>query len=391
MKALSRIFIEEQATHMAMVDVRVRRWADTLVGYCLDVQPGDVVTINSTPLAEPLIMEAYRAVLRAGGHPLPQITLSSLQHVLLTEGSDEQIGWHSPVGVALAGAVDKRLNIAAAANPLALAEVDPRRQSLANTPPQMGQQTKKKATEKPAKQVRWCGTLYPTAGYAQLAGMALADFEEFVFAACFLNDDDPGARWRELGAQQQRYVDWLRDKHTVHVVADGVDLRLSIAGRTFINSDGKRNFPSGEFFTGPVEDSVEGHIRFDIPSSRDGRVVRDVRLRFEHGRVVEAAAREGEAYFLTMLDLDEGARRLGEFAFGNNFGITRGIINTLYDEKIGGTIHMALGQSYPETGGVNQSAIHWDFIRDLRQGGEVFVDDILFMRDGQFVVPELIG
>ena len=239
------------------------------------------------------------------------------------------------------------------------------------------------------KQIRWCGTLWPTEGYAQLAGMALADFEEFVCAACFLNDADPAARWVALGRQQQRYVDWLAGKQRVHIKAEDVDLTLSIADRTFINSDGKRNFPSGEFFTGPVEDSVEGFIRFDVPSSRDGRIVRDVRLEFAQGRVVRASAGEGEAYFLTMLATDEGARRLGEFAFGNNFGITRGIINTLYDEKIGGTIHMALGESYPETGGLNHSAIHWDFIRDLRQGGEVWVDDILFLKDGKFVVPEL--
>ncbi len=369
---------------MSMVDGRVRRWAATLVGYCLDVQPGEVVSIGATPLAEPLIREVYREVLRAGGHPLPVITLPGLQNVLLEEGNDDQITWHSPVAAAATHEADKRLNIASSPNPLALAGIDPHKQALANTPPQMNQKQRKASKVK-----TWCGTLYPTAGYAQLAGMALDDFEEFVFAACFLNSNDPAARWRELGAQQQRYVDWLRDKHTVHVVAEDVDLRLSIAGRTFINSDGKRNFPSGEFFTGPVEDSVEGHIRFDLPSSRDGRIVRDVRLRFAGGRVVEASAGEGEAYFLTMLDLDAGARRLGEFAFGNNFGITRGIINTLYDEKIGGTIHMALGQSYPETGGTNQSAIHWDFIRDLRQGGEVYVDDILFMRDGKFVVPEL--
>ena len=374
---------------MGMVDVRVRRWAETLTHFCLDVQPGDIVSINSTPLAEPLIDRVYRAVLRAGGHPLPQIALPSLSNALLEEGSDEQITWRSPVAGALGREVDKRLNIAASPNPLALANITPQRQALANNPPQIGQKPKLEKGAKPPKQARWCGTLWPTAGYAQLAGMALGEFEEFVFAACFLNDADPAARWRDLGAQQQRYVDWLRDKHRVHVVGEDVDLSLSIEGRTFINSDGKRNFPSGEFFTGPVEDSVEGHIRFDIPSSRDGRIVRDVRLQFKGGRVVEASAGEGESYFLTMLDLDEGARRLGEFAFGNNFGITRGIINTLYDEKIGGTIHMALGESYPETGGLNHSAIHWDFIRDLRKGGEVYVDDILFLKDGVFVVPGL--
>ena len=374
---------------MSIVDVRVRRWAETLTHFCLDVQPGDIVSINSTPLAEPLVEQVYRNVLRAGGHPLPMITLPSLSNALLEEGSDDQITWRSPVAGTLGREVDKRLNIAASPNPLALANITPQRQALANNPPQIGQKPKLESGTKPSKQARWCGTLWPTAGYAQLAGMSLGDFEEFVFAACFLNDADPAARWRELGTQQQRYVDWLRDKHRIHVVGEDVDLSLSIEGRTFINSDGKRNFPSGEFFTGPVEDSVEGHIRFDIPSARDGRIVRDVRLQFQGGRVVEASAGEGESYFQTMLNLDEGARRLGEFAFGNNFGITRGIINTLYDEKIGGTIHMALGESYPETGGLNHSAIHWDFIRDLRKGGEVYVDDILFLKDGVFVVPGL--
>jgi aminopeptidase len=374
---------------MSLTDERVRRWAATLTHYCLDVQPGEVVVINSTPLAEPLVRATYREILQAGGHPIVNVALPSLAGVLLTEGSDEQIAWRSPVSDVLAHEIDKRLNIAASPNPLALANVDPAKQALANRPPQIGGATKRAQGKATTKKIGWCGTLWPTEGYAQLAGMSLDEFEEFVCAACFLNDPDPAARWIALGAQQQRYVDWLKGKERVRIKADGVDLSLGIAGRVFINSDGKRNFPSGEFFTGPVEDSVEGEIRFDMPSARDGRVVRGVRLRFEGGRAVEASAGEGEAYLLRMLDLDEGARRLGEFAFGNNFGIARGIINTLYDEKIGGTIHMALGESYPETGGVNHSAIHWDFIRDLRQGGEVWVDDTLFLKDGRFVVPGL--
>lgn len=376
---------------MALTDQRVIRWADTLTHFCLDVQPGEIVSIQSTPLAEPLIREVFRAVLRAEAHPLVTLSLPSLRNILLQEGSAEQIGWHSPIDGVLAQGIDKRLRISADPNPLALADLDPARQAQQAAPQRANGKRTVRKVEAPTspKYIRWCGTLWPTEGYAQLAGMSLAAFEEFVFQACFLNDADPAARWRELGAQQQRYVDWLRDKRRVHIRADGTDLTLDITGRTFINSDGKRNFPSGEFFTGPVEDSAEGTIRFDVPSSRDGRIVRDVRLTFEAGRVVQATAGEGQVYLLATLDLDAGARRLGEFAFGNNFGITRGIINTLYDEKIGGTIHMALGTSYPETGGVNQSAIHWDFICDLRKGGEVWVDDILFLKDGRFVAPGL--
>jgi aminopeptidase len=184
-------------------------------------------------------------------------------------------------------------------------------------------------------------------------------------------------------------VDWLRDKRDVRVVGPETDLRLSIAGRVFRNSDGKRNFPSGEFFTGPVEDSVEGHIFFSIPSVVNGHAVQNIRLTFEHGRVVEATAEQGQAYLDEMLETDEGARFVGEFAFGNNFGIQRGIRNILFDEKIGGTIHMALGNSYPETGGKNVSALHWDMICDLRAaagGGEVYVDGTLFLKDGQLML-----
>ncbi len=181
-------------------------------------------------------------------------------------------------------------------------------------------------------------------------------------------------------------MDWLAGKRDVHVVGPETDLRLSIEGEFFRNSDGKRNFPSGEFFTGPVEDTVEGHIYFAIPSVVNGQLVRGIRLTFEHGRVVEATAEQGQQYLDQMLETDQGARYVGEFAFGNNFGIQRSTTRILFDEKIGGTIHMALGNSYPETGGKNVSALHWDMICDLREpagGGEVWVDGTLFLKDGR--------
>jgi len=234
--------------------------------------------------------------------------------------------------------------------------------------------------------LRWCGTLFPTNAYAQDAEMSLSDFEEFVYQACFLNDEDPVARWLELSRQQQRLIDWLKAKRTVHIVGQDTDLTLSVADRVFINSDGKRNFPSGEFFTGPVENSANGSIRFSFPASYNGRSVEDVRLRFENGVVVQATAAHGQDYLEKMLDMDEGARRLGEFAFGTNSNVDRFTKNILFDEKIGGTIHLALGASYPETGGVNQSSLHWDMVCDLRTGGEVRIDGEPFCRDGKFLV-----
>ncbi len=216
--------------------------------------------------------------------------------------------------------------------------------------------------------------------------MSLHTFEEFVFDVCFLNDADPIARWQELSVQQQRLVDWLVGKKRVHIQGDGTDLTLSIENRVFINSDGKRNFPSGEFFTGPVEDSADGVIQFAIPASHDGRTIEGVRLVFREGKVVEASARQGQAYLEHMLEMDTGARYLGEFAFGNNPRVDRGTRNVLFDEKMGGTVHLALGLSYPETGGVNHSALHWDMVCDLRKKGEVWVDDVLFLKDGKILV-----
>ncbi len=372
------------------MDPRITRWAKTLVSYCLGVRPGQSVLIASTPLAEPLVSEVYREVLRAGGHPIPHIELPSLREILLTEGNEGQLAWLDPSVKLLIEQVDARLRIEAEPNTRSLAAVDPRRQAIAGrTGREVRQITSRRSL---SGELRWCGTLYPTEAHAQDADMSLADFTEFVYEACFLNSPDPAEAWRELGRHQQFYVDWLAGKQMVHVVGPETDLRLSIAGRSFRNSDGKRNFPSGEFFTSPVEDSAEGVIRFTIPSSVGGRLVQDVRLRFEGGVVVEASAAVGEAYLREMLSMDEGSNRVGEFAFGNNFGIQRGIRNILFDEKIGGTVHMALGNSYPETGGKNVSALHWDMVCDLRAaagGGEVYVDDTLFFKDGRFILqPE---
>ena len=367
------------------MDPRISRWAKTLVNYCFEVKPGEMVQIAATSAAEPLIAEVYREVLRAGGHPVSTIRLPQLTETLLREGNDDQLSWINPADRVMTEQVDCFLNISSETNTRQLAGVDPARQSLFGR----AQRELFHLRQNRPNEARWCLTLYPTAAYAQDADMSLADFTEFVYEACFLNSDDPSARWKELGARQQFYVDWLADKQNVHIVGADTDLRLSIAGRIFRNSDGKRNFPSGEFFTGPVEDSAEGHIRYTVPSNINGRGVQDIRLRFEAGRVVEATAAQGQAFLDQMLEMDDGARYLGEFAFGNNFGIQRPTRNILFDEKIGGTVHLALGNSYPETGGKNVSALHWDMICDLRPeagGGEVYVDDVLVLKDGKLVL-----
>ncbi len=367
-----------------MHDIRIERWAKALVEYSLYVKPGDVVAINATPEAAPLVEAVYREVLRAGAHPLPQISLENLEEILLREGSDAQLTWANPIQNALVGEINARLSILSSSNTKALSNIDPARGALRRQSVRRTWRTLQQREQEGS--FRWSLTLYPTVGYAQDSNMSLHEFEEFVFDVCLLNDPDPVARWRELSAQQQRLVDWLMGHKRVHILGEGTDLALSIEGRIFINSDGKRNFPSGEFFTGPVEDSANGVIQYDIPSTYDGRAVDGIRLVFHDGRVTEASARQGQDYLLRMLELDEGARYLGEFAFGNNMRVTRGTRNILFDEKMGGTVHLALGNSYPETGGLNHSALHWDMICDLRQKGEVWVDDTLFLKDGKLVV-----
>jgi aminopeptidase len=234
--------------------------------------------------------------------------------------------------------------------------------------------------------LRWSLTLFPTQAHAQDAQMSLRDYQDFVFNACFLDDDDPVGRWRELSERQARMIDWLTPRRDVSITGPGTDLRLSYAGRSWNNSDGKRNFPSGEVFTGPIEDSVDGYISFTYPATIQGHEVAGIRLTFEAGRVVDIIAERNEEFLVSMLDTDEGARRVGEFAFGTNFGITRFTGNTLFDEKIGGTVHLALGAGYPDTGSVNQSAIHMDLVCDLRESGAVRVDGDLFLQNGRYLI-----
>ncbi len=367
-----------------MQDIRLERWAKALIEYSLYIKQGETVAILATPEALPLVEAVYREVLRIGAHPLPMFNIESLEEILLRQGDDAQLTWASPVQNIIAEQVNARLHILSSSNTKALSNVDPARAALRR-------QASRRATQQVRQReqqgdFRWSLTLYPTVAYAQDSNMSLHEFEEFVFDVCFLNDPDPVARWRELSVQQQRYVDWLKGHKQVHILGVGTDLTLSIEDRIFINSDGKRNFPSGEFFTGPVENSANGVIQYDIPSTYDGHGVEGIRLVFRDGQVTEASARQGQSYLLQMLELDKGARYLGEFAFGNNMRITRGTQNILFDEKMGGTVHLALGNSYPETGGLNLSSLHWDMICDLRAKGEVWVDDTLFLKDGGIVV-----
>jgi aminopeptidase len=367
-----------------MADPRTEVMARILVDYSLNVQPGDFTVIQGAPEGAPLIVAAYQRVLERGGHPWLRIGLDEVDEILYKYASDEQLDFVPKVMHQLVEEVDARLAIWTAINTKALTNIDPAKQArLRAAQRPLSERLLERAAN---KEYKWTGTAFPTHGFAQDAEMSLREFEDFLYDAALVHVPDPIAAWQAVSKDQQRLIDWLADKDQVRLIGPDTDLTLSVKGRTWINCDGHENFPDGEIFTGPVEDSANGHVRFTYPACTGGREVEDVRLWFEDGKVIRATAAKNEEFLQTMLDVDEGSRYLGEFAFGTNQGVQRFTKNILFDEKIGGTVHMAVGTGFPESGSKNRSAIHWDMICDLRQGGEVWVDGELFAKDGEFQI-----
>jgi aminopeptidase len=366
-----------------VVDPRVERLAEVLVDYSTEISPGQLVLLETTPSATPLLRALFRKVVEAGGHPHTRIALPGVAESLLERGSDEQLEWVNPARRDDFERANARIYVDAEINTRHLSGVDPARQALMA---RSRQGLRDRYIERASSgELHSVITLYPTSSAAQDAAMSLAQYEDFVYRAGLLDRDDPVGAWRELGERLGRLAVLLGETRELRVVAENTDLVLGVEGRTWIPSDGKENFPDGEVFTGPEETSVAGRIRFTYPSSFAGRMVRDVELRFEEGEVVEARAAQGQDFLREMIALDPGARRVGEFAFGMNDAVEEFTAHTLFDEKIGGTVHLALGMSYPESGGVNQSALHWDLVCDLRSGSEVYADGELVYRDGAFL------
>ena len=362
---------------------RLAKLADVLVGYSTAVSPGDAVRIEGHPPTTPLIREVYRAVVRAGGNPTGGLIVDEALETLLDEGNDDQLGWvpldlrwnveHGDVWIVIDGPENTKH----------LSGVDLEKMARwrkAREPYQSRYLERAGSGE-----FRWVLCGYPTQASAQDASMSLGEFEELVYGAAFLGEDDPVAAWQAFGEELEQVGDVLRTKRELRVVGPDTDLTLGVGGRQWICAKGTSNLPDGEVFTGPVETSVEGSIRFTFPAIIRGRQAEDVVLRFEGGEVVEATARRGQDFLREMIGMDDGARRVGEFAFGLNRAVTEYTGSLLLDEKIGGTVHLALGRSVPGTGGENVSALHWDIVCDLRQGGEVYADGELIYRDGAFL------
>jgi aminopeptidase len=357
--------------------VNVDGFARLLTDYCLDVQPGQQVLVQSSTLAAPLLLALQREILERDAWPLIRASLPGADESFWRAARAAQIDGFPSSELAEAQQIDASLRIIATENANALAGVDPGKLARAA-----------RARDKLREVVlarRWSITLWPTPAAAQQAGMGTFELEAFVERALFLDRDDPVAAWGELREFQAGLIERLAPAREIHIEGPGTDLRLNVEGRTWINSDGKRNMPSGEVFTGPHELSAQGVIRFTIPTAPRGVVVEDVTLEFRDGKVVGAKAERGDAYLQATLETDPGARFLGELGIGTNFGIDRPIGAILFDEKIGGTVHLALGRSYPETGGRNESALHWDLVCDLRKGGRLSADGVVMQEDGRFV------
>ncbi len=367
-----------------MRDPRVENLARILVGYSTEVKEGDTCLIEGPSAAEPLIAAIYEHVLKAGGLPVLSVGFDGQQAAYFKHASDRQLEWISPLSSWAAEQSDCRIAIWADTNTRELSGVAPERQTLRRAATRELMETMMKRAAQGHH--RWVGTMYPTNAHAADAEMSLADFEDFYYHACLADDTDPLGAWKRASEECRRLAEWIEGREEVRITAEGTDLKLGIAGRHFIPCDGEHNMPDGEFFTGPVEDSVEGEVTFHLPATIGGRDVAGVRLRFEGGKVVEATAERGEEYLISMLDTDEGARRLGELGIGTNFGIENGTRSVLLDEKIGGTVHLAVGASYPESGGVNESAVHTDLVCDLRRGGRLVVDGEVLQEDGKFAV-----
>jgi aminopeptidase len=370
-----------------MHDPRYDKLGNVLVTYSVAVKRNDLVRVFGSTVSLPLVRAVYREVLRAGGHPVLRIADDACKDLFYEEARPHQLSFEDPLALHDIQTVNCTIGMWGDENTKSLSRVDPKKQAMASQARKRFMDTfLTRAARKGKDKLRWTGTQFPCQAAAQDAEMSLAQYEEFVFRAGLLHLKDPAAEWRGISERQKRVCDVLSRGREIRMrTPQGTDIRFGIKGRRWINCDGHENFPDGEVFTGPIEDATEGVVAYSFPAVHGGREVHDIRLKFKAGRVVEAAASKGEDFLIQMLDQDKGARVLGELAIGTNYSITQYSKNTLFDEKIGGTFHAALGAAYPESGGRNKSALHWDMVCDLRRGGTIELDGKVISRNGRFI------
>lgn len=366
-----------------MKDERLNKLAKLLVGYSTRVKKGDFVFVRCDEVATPWAVEVVKEAVRAGGHVEIVLDSDDIDEAKLKYATEEQLKEENYLMLQMIKKADVWLTAWGARNTKVNSKIPAEKLRFSS----QGQSSWREIySEKMGNDtLRWCGTQFPTYADAQEASMSLADYEDFVYSAGLLDKDDPIAEWKRISAEQEKWVRYLDGKNELHILSEGTDIKVGVKGRKWINCDGRANFPDGEIFTSPVDDAINGHITFSFPGIYAGREIEGIRLEVKEGRVVKATARKGEDLLLELLKTDEGASRFGEVAIGTNYNIREFTRNMLFDEKIGGTVHMAIGDSMPEAGGRNKSTIHWDMLCDMRQGGKIYADGELFYENGQFI------
>ena len=365
-----------------MGDIRLNKLAKLLVNYSTKVKKGDFVFISCNDVAKLWVVEVAKEAIKAGAHVEYSLDSEDVNETILKNSNEEQLLEGSHLNKNMLSKADVWLTAWGTRNTKMNSNVDPKKLQLKS---RGAASWRKIYSERMGDgSLRWCGTQFPTYADAQEASMSLSEYEDFVYGAGLLDMEEPVSEWKKISAYQDRWVKYLNTKKELHFLSEGTDIKVKVEGRKWINCDGKANFPDGEIFTSPIENGIDGYITFSFPGIYMGKEIEGIRLEIVEGKVVKATAQKGEELLKMLIETDEGASYFGEVAIGTNYGIKKFTKNMLFDEKIGGTIHMAIGDSDPEAGGLNRSSIHWDMLCDMRNGGKIYADGELFYENGQF-------
>lgn len=366
-----------------MSDIRLNKLAKLLVNYSTEVKEGEFVFVSSEEVSTPWMIEVVKEAVKAGAHVETLLNSQEIAEVKLKYSTEKQLGEGNVMMETMLKKADVWLSAWGGRNTKVNSNIDSKKLQLSA---KGATNWRKVYSDKMGNgTLRWCGTQYPTYSDAQEAAMSFSDYEDFVYGAGLLNCEDPVAEWKKISAEQERWVNYLNTKKELHIISEGTDIKVKVDGRKWINCDGRVNFPDGEIFTSPVEDSIDGYITFSFPGIYSGKEIEGIKLQIEKGKVIKATAKKGEDLLQSLLATDEGSSFFGEVAIGTNYGIKKFTRNMLFDEKIGGTIHMAIGDSMAEAGGKNKSVIHWDMLCDMRNSGKIYADGELFYENGEFI------
>ena len=371
-----------------MADERLNKLAKLLVNYSTEIKSGNFVFVSSDEVATPWMVEVVKEAVKAGAHVETVLSSQEVSEIKLKYSSEDQLLQENTLLKTMLSKADVWLSAWGNRNTKTNSRIDADKLKIST---KGAASWRKIYSERMGNgSLRWCGTQFPTYADAQEASMSFSDYEDFVYGAGLLHMEDPAAEWKRISAQQERWIKYLDTKSSLQFISEGTDIKVNVSGRKWINCDGKVNFPDGEIFTSPVEDGVDGVITFSFPGIYMGKEIEGIVLEVKKGKVVNATAEKGEDLLKSLLETDEGACSFGEVAIGTNYGIKDFTRNMLFDEKIGGTVHLAIGDSMPEAGGLNRSTIHWDMLCDMRNGGKIYADGELFYEDGKFIEAILV-